>query len=483
MSAIRSGLFSLTNQFFHLVITFGSLAILGRLLTPEDFGLFGIILATHTLFLPLLDMGLTPAYIKLKEIDQNASNAFFTLNVLLGFFITLCLIAVSPLIAIFYDIPVLQPMMIFFAISISIQSLSQQPLASLARSKRFDKTLVVSTLSSFIGVLVAIVTAYGGLGAWALIIRAHVQSIVMFFSSKLATRQTYRLVGWNKIRHFKSSIRFGGEIVVSRLIGGALLSVDKLMFGKFFNIDSLGNYTRAVQLAQMPDANIRTALSTPALAHLARHDSKTHRGVHYKIFCNIILFIAGLPCLLLIVIGDWVLPWLMGSQWIEAGIYAQILGLSALGKVMQGLSTILYMNEMQIKAWIGIIGLAFPAILAVPLSLALSGYEAIYYIIALSVGYLVYWMIVLLRTLFIFSGNFESSKQVGWTILISSFSILSIGFFLKGKFLINIVGDNLSTTIGILQVSIVSVFFVIIIHYLINRKQFFEIYNFIKKWR
>ena len=103
MSAIRSGVYSLLNKGLTIVLNLSGLAVLGRLLTPGEFGIFGIVVATESLFLPVLDMGLTPAFIKLETETQEASNAFFSVNILLGFAVALALALLSPVLVYIYE--------------------------------------------------------------------------------------------------------------------------------------------------------------------------------------------------------------------------------------------------------------------------------------------------------------------------------------------------------------------------------------------
>ena len=95
-SAVHSGFFSLANQSALILINFGTLAVLGRLLKPEDFGLFAIVLASQALFLPLLDFGLTPVYIKIDRLTKETPNVFFTINIIIGLVNVLYLVVIAP---------------------------------------------------------------------------------------------------------------------------------------------------------------------------------------------------------------------------------------------------------------------------------------------------------------------------------------------------------------------------------------------------
>lgn len=101
-SAVYSSLFSLGNRYIQLILNIAALAILGRLIEPEHFGIVAIVLAAQMIFAPLLDMGLSTAYVKLEIVGPAAQNAFFTLSAILGFINCLYLILISPVLAYIY---------------------------------------------------------------------------------------------------------------------------------------------------------------------------------------------------------------------------------------------------------------------------------------------------------------------------------------------------------------------------------------------
>ena len=73
-SAVHSSFFSLGNRYIQLVLNIAALAVLGRLIEPKYFGIVAIVLAAQTLFAPLLDMGLSTAYVKLDKTGPVVQN-------------------------------------------------------------------------------------------------------------------------------------------------------------------------------------------------------------------------------------------------------------------------------------------------------------------------------------------------------------------------------------------------------------------------
>ena len=81
MKAWQSVSWTMSSQIINTLITIISLAILGRLLTPAEFGIFGLVITVQAFFKPIIDLGLLPAFIKLPSVTEATSNVFFTINI------------------------------------------------------------------------------------------------------------------------------------------------------------------------------------------------------------------------------------------------------------------------------------------------------------------------------------------------------------------------------------------------------------------
>ena len=479
-SPVSSGAYSLANRVLQAAIFVGALAILGRVLRPADFGTFAIVLAAQALFVPLQDFGLTPAYIKLKQADGRAQNAFFTLNVALGGVNLLFLAAAAPLLGLYFGMPVLVPLTLAYAASVMIRAFSQQGIASLARAKRFDAYMVVNLASELAGVVAAVAGALAGLGVWALVLRPLAASAVRYLAIAVAVRARYRLVGWRALQGFSQSFRFAIEVVVARLVSGALFASDRLIFGAYFAIDLLGHYSVAMNLARAPDSNIRNALSTPAIAHLARQ-VPTQRVRRYQIACNVMFIVAALPCVVLIVLGDLLVPWLMGGQWIDAGIYAQLLGLWGVGKILHGIATTLHINEEQMRQWTKQVGLAVPCILAPAVISAQLGYGPTVFVTALAGANLVYWLAAALAALYRFSRQASLALRFGWTVFLIIAVALPLGLWLKELMLANWTATLFGGTTQLLLLASAVLVVALGVQVTLNFRQMFDILAFIRK--
>ena len=478
MTAIRSASFSLSSHILTVAIHLGSLAVLGRLLSPVDFGLFGIIQATEALFHPLLDTGLGSAYIKLNKATKEASDAFFTVNVLLGFLVTVILCASAPVLVIIYGKKILLQLTLVFALSIIFRSLGSQPIAMLARSKRFDKIMLVNQISLVAGVATCVSAALAGWGVWALIVRATVQAATRSGSAYFLSSHHYSFTTFEEIKKYKGSLKFGIQIVFGRLLVGIYQSADKLFFGKFFSIDLLGHYSRACDLSKMPDTHIRTPLSSPAIAHLARiRNSETKKNA-YLTMIHVILFLAGVPCMVCVLIGDKILPWFMGEQWGVAGDYFRILAIWGLAQIIQGICFVISINEVQTKNWIKINLLGILVVYLLPVGFTLSNPQPLKFILLLSISYFIYFFAIMLIYIYRYTTSLQAVVNAVRHIGVSSV-VTVITFFCTPYIWDTLCRLGLNRFLSMLTFSGTFMCILALVQLLFNRKLFVDLYCFL----
>src|SRR5690606_30509270 len=88
--AIKSVGITLSAQIIKLALQLGSIAILARLLEPEDFGLVAMVTVFTNLALPMMDGGLSMATIQRDRITHAQVSNLFWVNCALG--LGLCLL-------------------------------------------------------------------------------------------------------------------------------------------------------------------------------------------------------------------------------------------------------------------------------------------------------------------------------------------------------------------------------------------------------
>lgn len=162
--AVRGGAITIFAQAVRFVLRMGSMAILARLLTPEDFGLFAMVAVIVGCTEILKNAGLSMATIQKKEINHAQISTLFWANVLISATVTIVFAAASPLISWFYQEPRLIYVTLALSVSVVVGGIAVQHQALLRRSMQFGRISMIELGGIFSGIVVAISMAWYGYG-------------------------------------------------------------------------------------------------------------------------------------------------------------------------------------------------------------------------------------------------------------------------------------------------------------------------------
>lgn len=253
-----------------ILIQLASLAALGRLLGPEDFGVIAMcwaVLAFVTLF---GEFGLTTATIQRKEVDQNSLSALFFVGVGIGIGLACIIAAMGPVAASFFSDDRLLLAVPAIALTMPMNWLSAQHYALLNRTMRWGDLQAASILSQALGVAAAISLAFfTEAGYWALIVQAWVGAFC--YSGYLIARCDWRPSVPHDWGAAWPSIKLGLNITGASVLNYFQQQLDKALVGRRWGAFELGHYARAYALLQVPLNFASGALASavqPALSRL-----------------------------------------------------------------------------------------------------------------------------------------------------------------------------------------------------------------------
>jgi O-antigen/teichoic acid export membrane protein len=115
---------SLIDNISNKGITFLVGIVLARLLSPEEFGVIGMITIFISLSYSIVDSGFSNALIRKKNADRIDYNTVFIINFLLGISLYFILFLCSPAISSFFNEPLLIPVTRLLGIVLIINSFS-----------------------------------------------------------------------------------------------------------------------------------------------------------------------------------------------------------------------------------------------------------------------------------------------------------------------------------------------------------------------
>lgn len=332
-AAIRASAFSLAAQGIKILINLAGIAILARLLTADDFGVFGMA-AFVTGFVGLLfDFGLNQATTQRTVLTPRDVSTLFWLMVAASLMASLLAAVAGPAAARIYGDPRVGPATVALSSSLLISGFGAQHHAMLGRELRFDRLALAQTASVIVGFTVAVCAARGGAGHWTLVI----QHLVGGVTSSLAL---WILGGWvprtrPSVASARALLPLGLHVAGFRLVNHLVRNLDNALIGWMHGAVALGHYTRAYSLFLQPLSNINGPIGAVMVVTLSR--ARTNPGLFahlylgaLRITCWLVLPLAAFT----VVAADDVVLALLGPGWQETVLLFRLLSISALGQVV-----------------------------------------------------------------------------------------------------------------------------------------------------
>jgi teichuronic acid exporter len=257
--------------------------ILARLLTPEDYGLIGMLAIFLAVSQTFIDSGFSTALVQKKNRDELDYSTTFYFNIVVALVFYALLFFTAPLIADFYDEPLLQSLTRVVGLTIIINSLGVVQRAKFTINVDFKTQTKASLSSIIISGLVGIYLAYTGFGVWALVVqnlmRRTINVLVLWVISKWHPHKGF---SWER---FRGLFSFGSKLLLSGLLDTVFQNIYTIVIGKVFSAHTLGFFTRAKQFAAFPSSNITGVIGRvtfPVLSQLQDDDAKL-RSAYTKI--------------------------------------------------------------------------------------------------------------------------------------------------------------------------------------------------------
>lgn len=317
-------LWTFSQQFGNQIIGFLVSLVLARVLLPEEFGLIGMIAVFSAIGTTLMNSGLTRSLIRSEEIDQEDYSTVFFFNLAASILIYILIFLAAPLIADFYNQPILKEIVRLYCTTFVITSFAAVQQARLTKQMDFKIQTIISIPSTLLGGVVGVAMAYLDFGVWSLVWSQIIATLAR-------TIQLWFYTGWkpswcfNKIK-FKEHFNFGYKLTLSSLLETIFKNAYLIIIGKFFMASQVGYYTRAETMKQLPVTNISNALNKvtyPLFASIQDDDLRLKRV--YKQVMQMVIFVIAPVLILLAVLAEPTFRFLFTEKWLPAVPYFQIL--------------------------------------------------------------------------------------------------------------------------------------------------------------
>lgn len=312
-----------------------SQVVLARLLAPEAFGIWAMVLIWTTLSALFKDTSIAQVLVQRGLDDQKRVNAVYSLgvNISVGMFI-LQSIAGFPL-SQFLGVAVLWPLTACTGLVFLISAGAGSHAAVMQQQMRFKEIAICDAVASLARLGGSLTCALYGGGVWAFaageLAAALSDSLLKRWLS--GYRFTYHLIpdpeAIREVRSFVSSM-VGINLAVQANTNG-----DNLVIGRLLGAQALGYYNVAYQLAMLPVFALSqmNRVNYSVLPSLDNQGKQAYVCQALELYAILSAPIYGVA----FVIAPLLIPWLYGPAWTEAVVIFQLVLIFAYARGFMGI--------------------------------------------------------------------------------------------------------------------------------------------------
>jgi O-antigen/teichoic acid export membrane protein len=294
--------------------------VLARILSPVDFGLFGITTFVVALFGLLGDVGITASFIQTnREVTTRSLRVAFTLQQFLVTIVVAALWLLSGFAPLAY--PESGEALIWLvramAFSLYLGSWQAMGVIVLERSMLYKRIAVAEVAEVVVYQLLAVSLALSGYGVWSLIwavlARKAVGTGLLMWLSRWRPGFAFDL------EIIREVLRFGLPYQAQAIVGSASGWVAPTLVASLIGADAVGFLTWAGRLAEKPTFVLTSSVVRVSFAHFSRIQTQ-HRHLvrHVHRYISRILPVLVLWVLIIVVAGEDLVRLVYTDKWLPA---------------------------------------------------------------------------------------------------------------------------------------------------------------------
>jgi len=367
--------------------------VLARLLSPDDYGLLGLVGIFTAVCHTLIIGGFSSALIRKKNITDDDYNTVFIVNLGMSLLLYGVVFWGAPWIADFFQRQELVALVRVTSVSLVIGAFAIVQQTKLTKRLDFKTQMKISLSASVVSGGIGIALALHKWGVWALVAQQIslnlMKTILLCLSNRWLPKLRFSL------KSFHELFGFGWKLMVSGLLDTLWKDLYQGVVGKFHSPGKLGQYTRAKHFSVLFSSNLTSVIQRVTYPVLSNIQDEPERMIAaYRKIIKLTMF-ATLFCMFALgAVSTPLLNCLIGAKWHEASTYLpficfigafyplhainlnmlQVQGRSDLFLILEVCKKALGLVPLFVGAFVGIIPMLCTSILTNFLSFFLNSY-------------------------------------------------------------------------------------------------------------
>lgn len=262
--AVWSVASNITMRFASIAIT----ALLARLLSKEDFGVFAIALAVYLVVASLAELGMGSAIARSAKEPEDIAPTVASISILVSTCLSLGMYLSAPALATALGQPAAAQPIQILSLCLFLTGVFTVPGAQLVREFRQDRIFLATVVGFVVANPLLVVVALNGGGAtafaWSRVVGQLATGLVFYFS----TSRRYR-PGWRS-ECVGPLIRFGLPLSIANLVNWGLLNADFMILGRMVSAAEVGVYMIAFNIASWSTALLGSVMNNVVVPAFGR---------------------------------------------------------------------------------------------------------------------------------------------------------------------------------------------------------------------
>ena len=328
---VQGSVYLSSEKVIRRILSLIRLVIIGRILSPSDFGLMGIALLTMSAIETFSKTGYRDALIHKKEDIREYLDIAWTVMIIRGFVVFLTIFLLAPYASIFFHSPEVTSIIRVLGFAFFFESFNNIGTVFFRKELNFNKVF----LSRFLGIttnfIVAVVAALILRNVWALVLGLLAEKMMNIIVSYII--HPYRPHFSKDIEKAKELFGFGRWILGSSILIFIGEHIDDIFVGRVLSATALGFYQMAYRISNMLETEITQVISGvafPAYAKIQTHGQRLQKA-YFRILRLTLAINVPLAIGIVFLAPEFTLIFL-GEKWLPMVIVMQLLAVSGMIK-------------------------------------------------------------------------------------------------------------------------------------------------------
>jgi len=349
-------------------LSFIRILIIARLLTPSQFGLFGVASLILSFAEVFTETGVNIFLIQKKGNIDRYLNSLWIVSIMRGSIIALVILISAHFIASFFNAPNSLSLLLLISIVPLIRGFINPAIILFQKNLNFNKEFYFRSTILAVEVLVSVFLVYllrspTGL-IFGMIASAIIEVVLSFII--ISPRPKFK---FEKVRFFEV-FHAGKWVTISTIFNYLYQNLDDMVVVRLLNTTSLGLYQMAYKISMLPITEVSDVIAKvtfPIYSKIADDKARLRRAFLRTVSVNVVFAVPFV--FIFLAFPSQIILILLGSEWVAAVSVLQILAVFGLTRALTvpAIIALLALKRQDIVAKITFATLIILAVTVVPL--------------------------------------------------------------------------------------------------------------------